>query len=415
MEPAIEINNVSKAYPVFDSPAERLGELLTFQKLRLHRDFWALRNVSCRIPRGETFCLIGENGSGKSTLLQIIAGILEPTSGFVRVNGRVAALLELGAGFNPEFSGRENVYLNAAVLGLRRAEIDARYGDIVAFADIGDFIDQPVKTYSSGMAVRLGFAVAIHCEPQILLVDEALAVGDVGFRQRCLQKVEELRDKGLTIVIVSHSPQDVESVGDRAMWLDRGEAREIGPAGRVLENYLLAMAEKGRSEEKIDIPNIDARSGDHSGEIVAVSLLDALGRQASVLNPSETGVIRVSVVAREDLPKPVIGLVMRNQVGLTFFECDTESLGFALPSLARNNRFTIDFRLAFPELYPAHFSFSIYLMEGRGPSARVCDRIENALAAPMMSRGRQIYGYIHLLCEIEIQQTKTQQNKLELV
>ena len=186
------------------------------------REFWALRDINLRVEPGEVFALVGPNGSGKSTLLQIVAGILQPTTGEAQTNGRVAALLELGSGFNPEFTGKENVYLNAAILGLTTAEIDARYHEIEAFAEIGDFINQPVKTYSSGMTVRLAFSVAIHVDPQVLLVDEALAVGDIYFRQRCMRKVHELRAKGVTILFVSHAIGDVKAIGDRAMWLDNG-------------------------------------------------------------------------------------------------------------------------------------------------------------------------------------------------
>ena len=187
---------------------------------------------------------MGENGSGKSTLLQMVAGILRPTSGTVAVNGRVSALLELGAGFNPEFSGRDNVYLNGSILGLTTRQIDQRYEDIEAFAEIGDFINQPVKTYSSGMVVRLAFAVAINVDPEILLVDEALAVGDIYFRQRCMRKVHELRARGITILFVSHAVADVKAIGDRALWLDRGRLVEIGEPDRVVAKYLAAMVEK---------------------------------------------------------------------------------------------------------------------------------------------------------------------------
>ena len=180
--PAIEFTAVSKSYSIYASPGDRLKELFTFNRVRFHRDFWALTDLSFEVRRGETFCIVGENGSGKSTLLQIVAGILRPTSGTASVNGRVSALLELGSGFNPEFSGRDNVYLNGAIVGFSRREMDRKYADIVRFAEIGEFIDQPVKTYSSGMLVRLAFAVAIHVDPEILLVDEALAVGDIYFR-----------------------------------------------------------------------------------------------------------------------------------------------------------------------------------------------------------------------------------------
>src|ERR1700733_10096631 len=216
----VEFQGVSKSYPIYDSPGDRLKELITPRRYQFHRDFWALRDISFDIRPGETFCIVGENGSGKSTTLQMVAGILHPTSGTVAVSGRVSALLELGAGFNPEFSGRDNVYMNGSILGLTTRQIDQRYREIEEFAEIGDFINQPVKTYSSGMVVRLAFAVAINVDPEILLVDEALAVGDTWFRHRCLRKVHELRAQGVTIVFVSHAVADVKAIGDRVLWLE---------------------------------------------------------------------------------------------------------------------------------------------------------------------------------------------------
>ncbi len=241
---AIEFSRVSKSYSIYAAPGDRLKELACFNRRRFHTDYWALRNLSFEVRRGETFCVVGENGSGKSTLLQICAGILQPTSGTAMVNGRVAALLELGAGFNPEFSGRDNVYLNGAILGLSTKDMDQRFGEIEAFAEIGDFINQPVKTYSSGMIVRLAFAVAIHLDPEILLVDEALSVGDIYFRQRCMRKVHELRSRGITILFVSHSTSDVKALGDRAIWLERGHTMAIGKTELVVSKYLAAMAQK---------------------------------------------------------------------------------------------------------------------------------------------------------------------------
>src|SRR6185369_24980 len=203
--PAVEFTSVSKSYSIYNAPGDRLKELATFHRRQFHQDYWALRDVSFEVVRGETFCIVGENGCGKSTLLQICAGILQPTSGTVSVNGRIAALLELGTGFNP------------AILGFSTKEMDRKFADIAEFAEIGDFMNQPVKTYSSGMVVRLAFAVAINVDPEVLLVDEALAVGDVYFRQRCLRKVHELRSRGVTILFVSHATGEVKALGDRAL------------------------------------------------------------------------------------------------------------------------------------------------------------------------------------------------------
>ena len=296
---AVEFQGVSKSYAIYDAPGDRLKELLSLNRLKRHQDFWALHDVTFEVKRGETFCVVGENGSGKSTLLQMVAGILHPTSGTVAIDGRVSALLELGAGFNPEFSGRDNVYLNGSILGLTTRQIDQRYNDITAFAEIGSFIDQPVKTYSSGMVVRLAFAVAINVDPEILLVDEALAVGDIYFRQRCMRKVHELRQRGITILFVSHAVSDVKAIGDRVLWLDHGKMIDIGEPDRVVSKYLAAMTEKDstylrrKSEsdpqsrhggpvcapEVVDtIPNIDHRFGDGRAEIMGIAVLDEQGR-----------------------------------------------------------------------------------------------------------------------------------------
>src|SRR5215469_15342086 len=326
---AVEFQQVSKSYAIYDAPSGRLKELLTFNRVRRHRDFWALRDVSFDVKRGETFCVVGENGSGKSTLLQIVAGILQPTGGRVAMNGRVSALLELGAGFNPEFSGRDNVYLNASILGFNKRQIDRRYREIEAFAEIGEFIDQPVKTYSSGMAVRLAFAVAIHVDPEILLVDEALSVGDIYFRQRCMRKVHEMRAGGVTILFVSHAMSEVKSIGDRAMWLDAGRVKDLGRTDDVIAHYMAAMVEKDnaylttvhRNAEKIPhppvrapevvetIPHIDHRFGDARAEVIGIAVLDLAGQPVHLLEPSSDIIVRISVRAHEDITLPIVGFM----------------------------------------------------------------------------------------------------------
>lgn len=242
---AIQVDDLSKCYQIYDKPGDRLKQFL-FPRLKpsarrngtaYFREFWALRNVSLTVKQGETIGIVGRNGSGKSTLLQIICGTLTPTRGDVRTNGRIAALLELGSGFNPEFSGRENVYLNAAVLGLTKEETDARFDEIAAFADINDFIDQPIKTYSSGMVVRLAFAVAINADPQILVVDEALSVGDELFQRKCFARIEQIRARGATILFVSHSGATVVELCDRAVLLDSGEQLAIGSPKHIVSCY----------------------------------------------------------------------------------------------------------------------------------------------------------------------------------
>lgn len=237
-ESALSVRGLHKVFPVYDRPHHRLMELLDPRPgLRWRRDFHALRGIDFEIPRGHTVGIVGRNGAGKSTLLQIICGTLAPTEGEVKVNGRLAALLELGAGFNPEFTGLENVYLNATILGLTRAEVDERLDDILAFADIGDFIHQPVKSYSSGMYVRLAFAVAINVTPEILIVDEALSVGDEAFQRKCFARIEKIRESGATVLFVSHSAGTVVDLCDHAILIDGGELLTHGTPKRVVSLY----------------------------------------------------------------------------------------------------------------------------------------------------------------------------------
>jgi lipopolysaccharide transport system ATP-binding protein len=233
----VEIRGLTKTFPVYDKPHYRLMQMLFADGRRWHREFTALSDINLVVRRGETVGIVGRNGSGKSTLLQIICGTLAPTEGEVHVRGRVAALLELGAGFNPEFTGRENVYLNGTVLGLTRAEVEQKLDNILVFAEIGDFIDRPVKTYSSGMYVRLAFAVAIHVEPDLLVVDEALSVGDEAFQRKCFARIERLREGGCTVLFVSHAATTVVELCDRAILLDRGDLLADGSPKAVISRY----------------------------------------------------------------------------------------------------------------------------------------------------------------------------------
>ncbi|MEJ2146223.1 MAG: ABC transporter ATP-binding protein [Acidobacteriota bacterium] len=235
--PAIRLWKVSKKYPIYDTPSQKLAEMLTLRRRSFHREFWALEEIDLEVEKGTTLGIIGQNGSGKSTLLQIIAGILRQSRGECVVDGSVAALLELGAGFNPEFSGRENVFMNGAINGIPQEVMRERFDDILAFAEIGEFIDQPVKTYSSGMFVRLAFAVAIHVDPDILLVDEALAVGDMIFQHRCINRIRRLKREGKTILFVTHDLQAVSQFCDRAILLDQGKKRVDSSPEEVVHAY----------------------------------------------------------------------------------------------------------------------------------------------------------------------------------
>jgi lipopolysaccharide transport system ATP-binding protein len=417
---ALEFSRVSKSYSIYPAPGDRLKELATFNLRRFHTDYWALRDVSFEVRRGETFCIVGENGSGKSTLLQICAGILEPTTGTASVNGRVAALLELGSGFNPEFSGKDNVYLNGAILGLSRVQMDQRFADIQAFAEIGDFIFQPVKTYSSGMVVRLAFAVAIHLDPEILVVDEALSVGDIYFRQRCMRKVHELRSNGITILFVSHSTGDVKAIGDRAIWLEHGRIQAIGKTDLVINKYLAAMQTKDAHYLEQDavvhhrepgpppaevlrhIPNIDHRFGDGRAEILGIGAYDTYGNEKRSLEPASTIVVRISARAKANLERPIIGFMFRNHLGVDFSGTNTAREGYTLPPLAADDICTVDFYIELPTLYASVFSFSPAIADGTLEHYAIADWIDNALALQMTPSDSPIYGQFHFACRVEV-------------
>jgi lipopolysaccharide transport system ATP-binding protein len=417
---AVEFSRVSKSYSIYAAPRDRLKELATLNTRSFHRDFWALRDVTFDVRRGETFCIVGENGSGKSTLLQICAGILPATSGTALSHGRVAALLELGSGFNPEFSGRDNVYLNGTILGFSTKEMDRKLPEIEAFAEIGDFVNQPVNTYSSGMIVRLAFAVAIHLDPEILIVDEALAVGDVYFRQRCMRKVQEMRARGVTIIFVSHSTGDIKALGDRALWLDKGAVNAIGRTDLVVSKYLAAMSAKDRAyrEREIEpphermastpqeivegIPNIDHRFGDGRAEIIGIGVFDTEGNRQSSLQPNTTFVVRISARAKSNLDSPIIGFMFRNHLGVDFAGTNTARERCELPPLFIGDICTVDFYVDVPALYASSFSFSPAIANGTLEHYSTCDWIDNAIVLQMEKSGNSIYGQFHFPCRVEL-------------
>ena len=426
---AVRIHEVSKSYPVYGRPFDRLKEMLTANRRSFHRDFWALRDVSLTIERGTTFALIGENGSGKSTLLQLIAGILQPTSGTVQVSGRVSALLELGSGFNPEFTGHENVFLSGAILGIARQEMEQLYPAITDFAEIGDFIHQPVKTYSSGMMVRLACAVAISVKPDIFIVDEALAVGDIYFRQRCMRKFHEMKRAGVTIIFVSHSAADIKSLAEEVAWLDHGRLVETGAPDRVVAKYLAAMVSKDshyrehharehhapatdadaageraaapEAPETVQgIPNVDHRFGNGAAEILGIAVLNDEYAPIGILPRQGTIVVRISIRARRDVPQPIVGVLIRNHLGVDITGSNTALEEIPMTALRPGDVQTFDFRLELPELYPAHFSFTPGVSNGTLESYEVCDFIDNALSLPA-EKGREVYGYMHLPFQID--------------
>ncbi|HLH00333.1 MAG TPA: ABC transporter ATP-binding protein [Bryobacteraceae bacterium] len=344
----ISVQNVSKVYRLYRHPIDRL--LGSFGRTRRSTDFYALRNVNFRVERGEVFALIGPNGSGKSTLLQIISGILQPTTGRVLRGGRVAALLELGAGFNPEFSGRDNVFLNGEIMGLSRREMEQAFPKIEAFAEIGSFIDRPVKEYSTGMYVRLAFSTAIHVDPEILIVDEALAVGDAIFASRCIQKFEELRQRKITVLLVSHDLGLVKRLADRAAFMLHGEIVLEGTPKDAVNRYVgFALEQEQHDKEHVARDGAAAtssfRHGDGTSRIVDVQLLDSEGQPTRTLRPAESFVIRVEATFHRRVSEPVVGILIRNRIGMDVFGTNTRLEGIQLGNFEAGDRLEIEFEL----------------------------------------------------------------------
>lgn len=289
---AISVNNISKKYHIYESPRDRLKQMLWCGRRKFHDDFWALHDINFEVKKGETVGIIGLNGSGKSTLLQIICGTVAPTTGTVERNGRISALLELGSGFNPEFTGRENVFLNGEILGLTHTELEARFDEISAFADIGQFIDSPVKNYSSGMFARLAFSVAIHVDPEILIVDEILAVGDAAFQRKCLNKFYEIREAGCSILFVTHDAYQVKSACTRALYLKTGRQVAFGQSAEIVDYYMEELESTAKK-------SADAQPTAHADigqviRIIDVDLLDEQEKPTRLVQSGDTLSIRFS-------------------------------------------------------------------------------------------------------------------------
>ncbi len=300
--PAVEVDHVSKRFRLYHDRNQSLKAAAMRGRRARYEEFWALRDVSLEVPQGATFGLIGTNGSGKSTLLKCMAQILRPDEGRLQTRGKVSALLELGAGFHPELSGRDNVFLNGAILGMSKGEVARRFDDIVAFAGLERFIDTPVKNYSSGMYVRLGFSVAINVEPDVLLVDEVLAVGDEQFQRRCTEKFAELREDGRTIVMVSHALGSVQSMCDTVAWLDEGQLRNVGEASTVVDDYLASLRGDEPPEEH------GTRFGSGEVQVHKVELLDADGNPTTAVRTGDEVTFRYHYRGTSPVHRPVVGI-----------------------------------------------------------------------------------------------------------
>lgn len=391
------LQNVSKLYKLYRRPADRLREALPFHKRKYHTDFWALRDIGFEVEKGETLALVGPNGSGKSTLLQIVAGILQPTQGRVVTRGRIAALLELGAGFNPEFSGRENVYLNGEIMGLSRAAIDRAMPSIEAFAEIGEFIARPVKEYSSGMYVRLAFATAIHVDPEILIVDEALAVGDAVFANRCVRKFEELRERKITVLFVSHDLGLVKQLSNRAILLLNGRMEAQGTPSDVINRYIGLVLEKQQArQEKQQRFDASFRHGDGVSEILSVDLLNAAGAPVTSVTGGETVTVRIRSRFHHPACDPMVGILIRNRIGMDVYGTNTRIEKKHLGSYQPGDLLEVDFQFAC-WLTPQQYTLTVATQSPDGSSH---DWLDDVIPFDVVD-ARAAAGVANLRAEIE--------------
>ena len=394
-ELAIKIDGISKSYEIYGKPIDRLKQSIWRGRKQFYKEFKALNNISFEVRKGETVGIVGSNGAGKSTLLQIICGTLTPSSGEIKVKGRIAALLELGAGFNPEFTGRENVFMSATILGLEQHEIESRFEKIADFADIGDFIEQPVKTYSSGMYVRLAFAVIAHVDADILVIDEALAVGDAVFTQKCMRFIKSFQEQG-TLLFVSHDMGSVQNLCQSAIWLNNGEVRQTGTAKLVTQTYLQYSLQKiYGNDQKLDTLNSDKElDAQDAGQILSTNVYDSkitvqdnlsssngwktgsaeiLQLKLEGLTPGLDGVFEggekvrmvIQAVAHENLTNPILGFVVKDRLGQDLFGENT--LPFSAKTLTpvkAGEKFKAEFVFRLPMLPNGQYVVMASLADG---------------------------------------------------
>ncbi len=352
---AVSVENVSKSFRIYHERNQSLKAAVMRRKRSSFEEFWALREVTLEIAQGKTFGLMGHNGSGKSTLLKCIARILEPNNGRIVAKGTIAAMLELGSGFHPELTGRENIYLNGSILGMSRKEIDAKLDQIIEFAGVGEFIDQPVKNYSSGMYVRLGFSVSIHVQPDILLVDEILAVGDMQFQERCREKFAEFKDEGRTVVVVSHGVGEMRTFCDEAAWLDHGRVVEVGPAAQIVDRYI----EAGHQARPVESGG--TRHG--SGEIIIskIELLDASGTDSRQFRTGDEMTMRLHYRADKPVERPVFAVSLSTLDGVHVWSHHTWDAEY-IPAQLRGSG-SVDVRLDTVRLQPGTFDLNTSVVD----------------------------------------------------
>lgn len=404
----LDVRNVTKTYRTYEKPIDRL--LQFFSKRDRSRQFTALRDVSFTLGRGEAVGILGANGAGKSTLLQIVAGIMEPTEGEVITNGRISALLELGSGFNPDYTGRENVFLNGAILGIPRAEMERRFDEIAAFANIGEFIEQPVKQYSSGMYVRLAFAVAISVSPEILIVDEALAVGDVRFQQRCAARIRELREAGVTILLVTHDTEAVRRICGHAIVLEKGRVVREGHPDNICNWYLAHMVGEAVEEEEIvETGEFVAprefkwlRHGDGKAKIIRSVLLDEDQNEVESVLRGDWATFEFDVQAEDSIPKFILGFYLRDRLGTDIIGANTFQENVEVPAVEPGDVVRFRFRMRI-QFRPGAYGVSPGLAYDQHVP-QFLDFINNAMVIEVRDPEptRTVFGIFHPDLEVDV-------------
>lgn len=405
---AIEVKNLEKVYKLYDKPSDRLKESLGISRRRRYKEHYALKGVNMTVHQGETVGIIGTNGSGKSTILKIITGVLNPSGGRVKVNGRISALLELGAGFNMEYNGIENVYLNGTMIGFSEKEISDKMDDILSFADIGEYVYQPVKTYSSGMFVRLAFAVAINIDPEILIVDEALSVGDVFFQAKCYRKFEEFKKKGKTIVFVSHDLSSVSKYCDRVYLLNQGVLLGEGSPKKMIDAYkqvLVGQYEEGEDQkhaaggEAGQNPEL-LEYGTHQAEILEVYLTDERGMRSNAILKGTVFSIHMKVAFYEHIPSPIFAYSVKNIIGVEITGTNTmvekAYLDSGEPGQVKEITFTQEMNLQGGE-----YLLSLGLTGYEGDTFQVYHRLYDALNITVVS-DKNTVGYYDMNSRITV-------------
>lgn len=428
-EVSIKVENVEKIYKLYESSKERLKELFSIKAKKFHSEYYALNNISFEVKKGETFGIIGTNGAGKSTLLKLITGVATPTSGKITVNGKISALLELGAGFNKDYTGLQNIFLNGTMMGYTREEMRCKVTSIIDFADIGDFINQPVKMYSSGMFARLAFAVAINIEPEILIVDEALSVGDVFFQNKCYKKFEELRKKNTTIIFVSHDIGTVKQLCSRVLWIEHGIQQMVGESTEVCNKYANSILQKRAVEHDRNLSGIEIDSNmvqnvkvlnldeypkisyanesilNDDVQIISCFMTNKFNERISACKAGERYTLSIVFSAKRKIKECIAGFVIETVKGIWIINCNSLSSGYDKVFYVEEDTINkIDFYFEMPALVNGDYVIGVAISEGNLLDFKVITWLYNVLYMQITNVGNND-GVLQLTAETEMYST----------